>query len=52
MQSSPVHSVELLSELQGRPATASGLFILDVFSYSCFSCKNNYGSENIFKNVV
>lgn len=32
--------------------TARGLFVLDVFSYSCFSCKNNYGSENIFKNVV
>lgn len=31
---------------------ARGLCVLDVFSYSCFSCKNNYGSENIFKNVV
>lgn len=31
---------------------ARRLFVLDVFSYSCFSCKNNYGSENIFKNVV
>lgn len=52
MQSCPFNAVRLLSELQGRPAEQSEALCFGCCLLFCCSCKNNYGSENIFKNVV